>query len=302
MATEQNAPPPQDAPPQIETEREALLTELERKLDLRFRDRLLLNLALQHGSFGHEGHGGRRESYERLELLGDAVLNLVVCDHLYNRYPEAPEGELAKLRARIVSEPWLARIAQTLDLGRYIRLGKGEEKAGGRNRPALLADVLEAILGAIYVDAGFGVSHAVSTRWLQEMFEELELPSDDYKSTLQELLQERERRLPRYRIRDDEGPDHAKVFVATVEAGGRVLGEGRGQSKKQAEQAAAQAALEYLRRRTERPPRVQSEPPRGQRPPQQPRVGASRPRGQPHRPGPRPGSSQGPRPPENRPR
>jgi len=238
--------------PGLSPEREALLAALEEQLDVRLRDRTLLNLALQHGSFGHEGRGGRRESYERLELLGDAVLNLVVCDHLYQRYSEAVEGELAKLRARVVSEPYLARIAQRLDLGRYILLGKGEERSGGRGRPALLADVVEAVLGAVYVDSGFGVAHAVATRLLQDAFEELEQPGEDYKSALQELLQERERRLPRYRISSVEGPDHAKIFVATVEAGGRVLGEGRGASKKQAEQAAAQAALQLLHRRARR--------------------------------------------------
>lgn len=246
MGAEVSASPTSDAPP-LTPEREGQLAELEAKLDLRFRDRALLNLALQHGSYGHVA--GRRESYERLELLGDAVLNLVACDHLYHRFPDAPEGELAKLRARIVSEPWLARIAQSLELARYILLGKGEEKAGGRTRPSLLADVLEAVLGAIYVDSGFGVAHAVATRWLQDVFEELETPSEDYKSALQELLQERERRLPRYRISSQEGPDHAKVFVAVVEAGGRILGEGEGPSKKQAEQAAAKVALEILRRR-----------------------------------------------------
>jgi ribonuclease-3 len=233
----------------IPPERTADLAALEGKLDVRFRDRGLLNLALQHGSFGHEGRGGRRESYERLELLGDAVLNLVVCDHLYQRYPDAAEGELAKLRARIVSEPYLARIAQRLDLSRFILLGKGEEKSGGRGRPSLLADVIEAVLGAVYVDSGFGVAHAVTTRLLQDTFEEVEQPGEDYKSALQELLQERERRLPRYRISAVEGPDHAKLFAATVEAGGRVLGEGQGPSKKAAEQAAAQAALLFLQRR-----------------------------------------------------
>lgn len=238
--------------PGLSPERDAELTALETRLDVRFRDRSLLNLALQHGSFGHEGRSSPRESYERLELLGDAVLNLVVCDHLYHRYLEAAEGELAKLRARVVSEPYLARIAQRLDLGRYILLGKGEEKSGGRARPSLLADVVEAVLGAVYVDSGFGVAHAVTTRLLQDAFDELEQPTEDYKSALQELLQERERRLPRYRISSVEGPDHAKIFVATVEAGGRVLGEGRGNSKKQAEQAAAQAALQLLHRRARR--------------------------------------------------
>lgn len=238
--------------PGLAPERLAQLAAVEEKLDVRLRDRGLLNLALQHGSFGHEGRGGRGASYERLELLGDAVLNLVVCDHLYQRYPDAAEGELAKLRARVVSEPYLARIAQRLDLGGYILLGKGEERSGGRNRPGLLADVVEAVLGAVYVDSGFGVAHAVATRLLQDAFDELERPGEDYKSMLQELLQERERRLPRYRISSVEGPDHAKIFMATVEAGGRVLGEGRGNSKKAAEQAAAQTALQLLHRRVRR--------------------------------------------------
>lgn len=248
MVLESTAPSTPDTPA-LDPERDALLAEVEARLDLRFRDRRLLNLALQHGSFGGEGRSGRRESYERLELLGDAVLNLVVCDHLYHRFPDAPEGELAKLRARIVSEPWLARIGGQLDLGRYVLLGKGEERSGGRTRPSMLADVLEALLGAVYIDSGFGVAHAAATRWLQDTYDELETPSEDYKSTLQELLQERERRLPRYRISSQEGPDHARVFVAVVESGGKVLGEGRGPSKKQAEQAAAQGALKMLRRR-----------------------------------------------------
>lgn len=251
MVAERSASPSSEPQSHSTADRTAQLAELERRLEVRFRDRRLLSLALQHGSYG-QPQGGRRESYERLELLGDAVLSLVVADHLYRRHPEAPEGELAKLRARIVSEPWLARVAQSLDLGRYILLGKGEEKAGGRSRPALLADVLEAILGAVYVDSGFGVAHAVATRFLQDAFDDLERPSEDYKSALQELLQEQERRIPRYRISSQEGPDHARVFLAIVEAGGRVLGEGRGSNKKQAEQAAAREALRVLQRRRRR--------------------------------------------------
>ncbi len=252
MAAEQPLPAAPE-PPVLDPDREALLRELETTLDFRFRDRHLLNLALQHGSFAPARPGDRRESYERLEFLGDAVLNLVVCDHLYQRFSDAPEGELAKLRGRVVSEPWLARMASSLKLGRYLLLGKGEEKSGGRTRPSMLADLLEAVLGAIYVDSGFGVAHAVASRWLQEMFEELETPGEDFKSELQELLQLREHRLPRYRISKTEGPDHAKVFVAVVEVNGRVLGEGQGPSKKQAEQVAAHAALERLRRRDRRP-------------------------------------------------
>ncbi len=254
MAAEQPLAPAVE-PPTLDPAREALLGELETTLDFRFRDRRLLNLALQHGSFAPSRPGDRRESYERLEFLGDAVLNLVVCDHLYQRFSDAPEGDLAKIRARVVSEPWLARMAKSLQLGRYLLLGKGEEKSGGRTRPSMLADLLEAVLGAIYVDSGFGVAHAVASRWLAEMFEELESPGEDFKSELQELLQVREHRLPRYRISKTEGPDHAKMFVAVVEASGRVLGEGHGASKKQAEQAAAQAALEKLQRRDRRPTR-----------------------------------------------
>src|SRR3989442_3847642 len=178
--TAANTPP--SAPATIAPAREAQLTDLEGKLGARSRDRLLLSLALQHGSYGQGG--SHQENYERLELLGDAVLRLVVCDHLYHQSPDAPEGDLAKLRARIVSEPWLARIATTLDLGRYILLGKGEEKAGGRNRPALLADVLEAVLGAVYIDSGFGVAPPVPSQLLQDAFDELALPSYDFKSSL----------------------------------------------------------------------------------------------------------------------
>src|SRR2546430_4570841 len=179
-----DADPAVPALPTTDPDRETQLTELEGKLDVRLRDRRLLNLALQHGSFGHGG-GGRRESYERLELLGDAVLSLVVCDHLYHRYSDAPEGELAKLRARIVSEPWLARIAQSLDLGRYILLGKGEEKAGGRHRPAVLADVLEAVLRAVYFGFGLGAVPAAGPRVLQGALDGLALPAGGYQSTVQ---------------------------------------------------------------------------------------------------------------------
>jgi len=252
MAAEQLVPAATEPLP-LDPSRDALLRELETALDFRFRDRRPLNLALQHGPFAATRPGDRRESYERLEFLGDAVLNLVVCDLLYQRFSEAPEGELAKLRARVVSEPWLARIATALQLGRYLLLGKGEEKSGGRTRPSMLADLVEAVLGAIYVDSGFGVAHAVASRWLAEMFEELETPGEDFKSELQELLQVRAHRLPRYRISKTEGPDHAKIFVAVVEINGRILGEGNGASKKQAEQAAARTALEKLRRPDRRP-------------------------------------------------
>lgn len=228
----------------LSQDRLAQLAQLEERLGVRFRDRSLLDLALRHGSFSHERGHDPGKSYERLELLGDAVLSLVVSDDLYRRYPDMDEGGLAKQRARVVNEAALASVARRLDLGRYILLGRGEEKAGGRTRSSLLSDVFEALVGAIYVDSGYGVAHAFVWRWLIESIEELDThESPDYKSQLQEIVQQRERRLPRYRITGQEGPDHDRAFVAVVELGGRVLGKGKGRSKKEAEQAAAESAL-----------------------------------------------------------
>ncbi|MDR5683939.1 MAG: ribonuclease III [Armatimonadota bacterium] len=231
---------------ELERQRAEQLRTLCDRLGVRFRDLGLLNLALTHGSYAHEGRTGRGDSYERMEFLGDAVLNLVVSDHLYRRFPDRPEGDLARLRARLVNEPTLANIARSLDLGSYVRLGRGEERGGGRERTSMLADVLEAVVGAIYLDAGFGVAHAVVSGWYRDLMQDLDEPHGDYKSRLQEFVQQTERRLPRYRITSTEGPDHAKAFRATVEVNGRLLGEGRGRSKKEAEQAAAAEALVRL--------------------------------------------------------
>jgi ribonuclease-3 len=233
----------------LPAEREALLAELERKLDVRFRDRTLLHTALTHGSVGNEARSRHGDNYERLEFLGDAVLNLVISDHLYRVFPARLEGDLARLRAAVVSEGPLARVARSMELGRYLLLGRGEEKGGGRTRGSLLADALEAVVGAVYVDSGYGVAHFCVTRWFAEELSRLEEPGEgDYKSQLQEMIQQRERRLPRYRITGQAGPEHNRAFIAVVEVNGRLLGEGRGKSKKEAEQSAAQQALEQLRR------------------------------------------------------
>jgi ribonuclease-3 len=229
--------------------RDALLVELEGKLGVRFRDRSLLHLALVHGSAGSEGRSRHGDNYERLEFLGDSVLTLVISDHLYRHFPSRLEGDLARLRASVVSEGALARIARAMDLGRYVLLGRGEEKGGGRTRPALLADALEAVLGAVYIDSGYGVVHYCVSRWFGDELARLEEPGEgDYKSQLQEIVQQYERRLPHYRITGQRGPEHDRAFVAVVEVNGRALGEGRGRSKKEAEQAAAQQALEHYRR------------------------------------------------------
>lgn len=228
-------------------ERLAQLAALEERLGVRFRDRSLLDLALRHGSFSHERGRDPAKSYERLEFLGDAVLSLVVSDDLYRRRPDMDEGGLAKHRARLVNEGALASVARRLNLGRYLLLGKGEEKGGGRHRPSMLADAVEAVIGAVYIDSGYGVSHAVVSRWLGDMAEDIQRSTDDFKSQLQERLQRRGQ-MPRYRITQEEGPDHARTFVAAVEAGGKALGEGRGKSKKEAEMAAAAEALNRLER------------------------------------------------------
>jgi ribonuclease-3 len=231
----------------LSQDRLAQLAALEERIGVRFRDRSLLDLALRHGSFSHEKGRDPAKSYERLEFLGDAVLNLVVADNLYRSHPDMDEGGLAKQRSRVVNEAALAAVARRLALAPYILLGRGEEKGGGRQRQSLLADAVEAVIGAVYVDSGYGVAHHLVTRWLGELGEVIERAAEDYKSQLQERLQRRGQ-MPRYRIAHEEGPDHARTFVAVVEAGGRVLGEGRGRSKKEAEHAAAAEALKRLER------------------------------------------------------
>lgn len=231
----------------LSQDRLAQLAALEERIGVRFRDRSMLDLALRHGSFSHEKGRDPGKSYERLEFLGDAVLSLVVADDLYRLHPDMDEGGLAKQRARVVNEAALASVARRLNIGPYILLGRGEEKGGGRQRQSLLADAVESVIGAVYIDSGYGVVHHLVTRWLGELGEVIERAGEDFKSQLQERLQRR-RQMPRYRIAEEEGPDHARTFVAVVEASGKPLGEGRGKSKKEAEQVAAAEALKRLER------------------------------------------------------
>jgi ribonuclease-3 len=187
-------------------------------------------------------------SNERLEFLGDAVLGLVVTDHIYRTYPDLPEGELAKLRAAVVSAAALAEVAVELDLGEAVLLGKGEDGSGGREKPSILADALEAVIGAVYLDGGWDAAHTLVMRLLGDrIIEASEGPGgQDYKTRLQELTARHLTELPRYRISDD-GPDHAKRFFAEVRVGGELRGRGEGRSKKQAEAAAARDAWQALR-------------------------------------------------------
>lgn len=188
-------------------------------------------------------------SNERLEFLGDAVLGLVVTDHLYRTYPDLPEGELAKVRASLVNSEALAEVAATLDLGDALLLGKGEAASGGREKPSILADAMEAVIGAVYIDGGWDAAVELIMRLLAERIEEAAAGpgGQDYKTRLQELAARKFDQLPRYDVLD-EGPDHAKRFYATVFLDGVERGRGEGRSKKQAEQAAAKAAWKELQR------------------------------------------------------
>jgi ribonuclease III len=214
---------------------------LEAKLGHRFADPSLLRMALTHRSVSAEDP--TRVDNERLEFLGDAVLQLVVTDLLYAGHPDLPEGELAKVRAAVVSRPMLAEVAGTLGLGRYIELAAGEERTGGREKGSILGDALEAVLGAVYLDGGFeAVAGVVAPLWEPLIADRAERPGvRDYKTRLQEILAKDGER-PRYEI-ESSGPDHDRRFVATVIVDGTPAGTGSGRSKKAAEQEAAREAI-----------------------------------------------------------
>ena len=220
-----------------------MTTELEERLGHRFRDRALLQAALTHRSLTSEEP--EDENYERLEFLGDAVLQLAVTDSLYVKYPTMPEGQMAKLRAAVVSEDVLAAMALRLDVGPYLRLGRGEEVTQGREKPSILSDVVEALLGALYLDAGYDEAARVTLEYLgDEIDRRAHAPGvGDFKTRLQEVLAKRGLR-PEYEV-SDEGPDHDKTFSASVRINGRISGTGEGSSKKAAEQAAAEEALRH---------------------------------------------------------
>lgn len=221
---------------------------LEEKLGYRFEDRELLVQAMTHPSIAAE----RRdvvEDNQRLEFLGDAVLQLILTEHLYRILPDQAEGRLTKMRASLVSRQALTECAERLDLGEYLRLGKGEETNGGRERASNLADACEALLGAIYLDGGIGSATEVILRLIEEDLQGVLMGEDtsNPKGRLQEVLQALRRESPSYRILAEEGPDHLKQFRAEVLWCGKSLGEGHGPSKKSAETAAARDALESRR-------------------------------------------------------
>jgi len=221
--------------------REALDRALEEAIGWTFTDRSILDLALTHRSYCAEH--GVAESNERLEFLGDSVLGFVVTSFVYAEYPDLPEGELAKLRASVVSAETLAILAVRVELGPALRLGKGEDNSGGRAKPSILADAMEAVFAAVYLDGGLEVASRVVLAALEASIREQAAGpgGSDFKTRLQELAARGGDSLPRYQVRY-EGPDHSRQFFATVLLRGEVFGEGEGRSKKAAEQAAAQVA------------------------------------------------------------
>lgn len=218
------------------------------RLGVAFADRAAALAALTHKSWVNEHRDEAGGDNERLEFLGDAVIDLAVSHRLMERFPEAREGELSKMRAAVVDEQGLAGLAQALDLGPLLRLGRGEELTGGRRKASLLADAMEAVVAAVYLEGGLPAVLGLVDRFLGDAFARAAAGTldRDYKTQLQELSQSRLRATPRYRVAAEHGPDHAKVFEVALELRGEVLGTGQGRSKKDAEQAAARAALEAL--------------------------------------------------------
>jgi ribonuclease III len=223
---------------------------LESRIGYRFRDRALLEQALTHRSRAADDPSGGVVDNESMEFLGDAVLGLVVAAALYHEYPDHNEGQMSKTKATVVSTQALARQAVGIKLGEHLLLGRGEEKTGGREKPALLADAFEALVAAIYLDGGIDAASAFLRR---ELADAMAAGSDpqlvhDHKSALQERLQATGRPLPDYRVSGETGPDHRKLFSVDVVVGGEVLGSATGRAKKEAEQEAARQALAHVNR------------------------------------------------------
>ena len=222
------------------------ISELEKLIGYEFKDKKLLKQALTHSSYANEQKINKSGDYERLEFLGDAVLEVVSSEFLFHKYPDLPEGKLTKLRASMVCEPSLAICARDLNLGSYIMLGKGEESTGGRNRESITSDVMEAIIGAIFLDGGMEKAKAHIERFVLSDLEDKALFYDS-KSTLQEVLQGELRKDFEYILNAERGPEHDKEFDVSVIVDGKVLGNGKGRTKKAAEQQAAYQALLKLR-------------------------------------------------------
>jgi len=227
-----------------------LVASLKTKWGIEFKSPELLDLALTHSSFVHEKRLKFSQSNERLEFLGDAVLNFCIAELLVKAFPEEPEGGLSKRRAALVNQKILSRISTEIGLGQALRLGKGEEKTGGRTKESISGDAFEALVGALYLDQGIDVVRSFLTKIFESLIPEskhLEV-SQDYKTKLQEHAQRHLKKSPRYVLENATGPDHSKVFEVRLEFEGEVLSRGKGRSKREAEQDAARHALLQLKK------------------------------------------------------
>ena len=223
-----------------------MIKDLETAIGYRFRNITLLQNALTHSSYANERWHNSLQSNERLEFLGDSILGMVVAEYLYKTFPDRPEGELTRMRADMVCEQALAQIANRLDLGKHLLLGNGEELSGGRTRASILADAVESVIAASFLDGGMEAA-----KRFVEQFVLCDVPvhkfhNEDYKTVLQELVQQRKSQVLTYELVGESGPDHDKRFTIAVRLNGEEIGRGTGSSKKRGEQEAARAALEKM--------------------------------------------------------
>ena len=223
-----------------------MIKDLEVAIGYRFQNITLLQNALTHSSYANERWHNSLLSNERLEFLGDSILGMVVAEHLYRKFPNRPEGDLTRIRADMVCEASLAAVADKLNLGEHLLLGHGEERFGGRSRASILADAVESIIAASFLDGGMEAARAFIARFILSNVPTEKLHNADYKTALQELVQQKKNQVLRYVLTGQSGPDHDKQFSVQVELNGNVVGTGIGSSKKRAEQEAARQAMEKL--------------------------------------------------------
>ena len=223
-----------------------MIKDLEVAIGYRFRNISLLQNALAHSSFANERWHDSLKSNERLEFLGDSILGMVVAEHLYRNFPDRPEGELTRMRADMVCETSLARVADRIDLGRHLLLGHGEEACGGRNRASILADAVESVIAACFLDGGMEAARSFIDRFVLTNVPVQQMSNKDYKTALQEQVQQKKNQILTYVLVGESGPDHDKQFRVQVCLNGNVIGDGIGTSKKRAEQDAARVAIEGL--------------------------------------------------------
>ena len=223
-----------------------MIKDLEDAIGYRFKNISLLQNALTHSSYANERWHNSLKSNERLEFLGDSILGMVVAEYLYGNFPDRPEGELTRMRADIVCEKSLAAVAARINLGQHLMLGNGEEQSGGRSRDSILADAVESVIAASFLDGGMDAAKQFIQKFILTEVPVKKLHNADYKTALQELVQQKKNQTLSYVLVGESGPDHDKRFEVEVSLNGRVIGVGSGSSKKRAEQMAAQVALENL--------------------------------------------------------